>query len=211
MIDLYCERTGADFWAEPLNAVTNLAFIIAAVAILWQALRSQTLQLDLGVLIGLLFMIGIGSGLFHLFATRETMLADVLPILGFQVVFLLTYGRRVIGLSGGGCFRLFMMYVLLTILCSYLPSSWLNGTLSYAPAFMFLLGFGVYHYVTRQPMPFVLLTAAGIFLVSMTFRSIDQSVCQDIPIGTHFLWHIFNALVLYLCLYSLILKQKSIS
>ena len=29
-IDNYCERIGDGFWAEPLNAITNLAFILAA-------------------------------------------------------------------------------------------------------------------------------------------------------------------------------------
>lgn len=29
-IDLYCERIYPGFWAEPLNAITNIAFIIAS-------------------------------------------------------------------------------------------------------------------------------------------------------------------------------------
>ena len=29
-MDLYCERLDPGFWAEPLNAVTNLSFILAA-------------------------------------------------------------------------------------------------------------------------------------------------------------------------------------
>jgi hypothetical protein len=29
-VDNYCERTDAAFWSEPLNAVTNGAFILAA-------------------------------------------------------------------------------------------------------------------------------------------------------------------------------------
>ena len=29
-IDIYCERIDTAFWAEPVNAVTNLAFILAA-------------------------------------------------------------------------------------------------------------------------------------------------------------------------------------
>ncbi|BAB51018.1 msl4336 [Mesorhizobium japonicum MAFF 303099] len=28
-VDLYCERTGPGLWAEPANALTNLAFIAA--------------------------------------------------------------------------------------------------------------------------------------------------------------------------------------
>ena len=27
--DLYCERTGVEFWSEPVNALTNLAFVVA--------------------------------------------------------------------------------------------------------------------------------------------------------------------------------------
>ena len=34
-IDAYCERTSAVYWAEPVNAVTNAAFLIAAV-IMWR-------------------------------------------------------------------------------------------------------------------------------------------------------------------------------
>ncbi|MFT7390517.1 MAG: hypothetical protein ACI9ZH_000740, partial [Paracoccaceae bacterium] len=29
-IDAYCERLGPQFWAEPVNAATNLAFLIGA-------------------------------------------------------------------------------------------------------------------------------------------------------------------------------------
>jgi hypothetical protein len=30
-IDAYCERTDFSYWSEPVNAVTNLAFLVAAV------------------------------------------------------------------------------------------------------------------------------------------------------------------------------------
>lgn len=29
-VDIYCERLGPSFWAEPFNAVTNASFLIAA-------------------------------------------------------------------------------------------------------------------------------------------------------------------------------------
>ena len=32
MIDLYCERLSPGIWAEPINALTNLAFLVAAFA-----------------------------------------------------------------------------------------------------------------------------------------------------------------------------------
>ena len=32
VIDIYCERTGPGLLAEPVNAITNLAFLLAAAA-----------------------------------------------------------------------------------------------------------------------------------------------------------------------------------
>ena len=29
-VDGYCERAGLELWAEPLNAVTNFTFLLAA-------------------------------------------------------------------------------------------------------------------------------------------------------------------------------------
>ena len=50
-----------------------------------------------------------------------------------------------------------------------------------------------------------LLWAAAVFAVSVTFRSLDMALCSDTvfdgrKIGTHFLWHLLNALTLFLLL-----------
>ena len=37
---------------------------------------------------------------------------------------------------------------------------------------------------------------AGILCVSLTARSVDEPLCAAIPLGTHFLWHILNAVML---------------
>jgi hypothetical protein len=41
-VDLYCERTGPGLWAEPANALTNLAFIAAGLWGVWQVRRYRT-------------------------------------------------------------------------------------------------------------------------------------------------------------------------
>jgi hypothetical protein len=46
--------------------------------------------------------------------------------------------------------------------------------------------------------------AAGVFTVSLVFRTIDEALCQTFPVGTHFLWHLCNAAMLYLLLVALI-------
>jgi hypothetical protein len=43
-----------------------------------------------------------------------------------------------------------------------------------------------------------LLLAAGMFVVSLFFRTIDQAFCAAWPLGTHFPWHILNAGVLFI-------------
>lgn len=35
LIDLYCERTAVGFWNEPINALSNIAFVVVAV-LAWQ-------------------------------------------------------------------------------------------------------------------------------------------------------------------------------
>ena len=32
MIYLYCERLGSGLWAEPINALSNISFLLAAIA-----------------------------------------------------------------------------------------------------------------------------------------------------------------------------------
>ena len=38
-VTIYCERAGDAFWAEPLNALTNLAFLLAAGSLVRTLLR----------------------------------------------------------------------------------------------------------------------------------------------------------------------------
>jgi hypothetical protein len=33
-------------------------------------------------------------------------------------------------------------------------------------------------------------------VLSLVFRSLDEIVCPAVPLGTHFLWHILNAVML---------------
>ena len=103
-VDGYCERVGPDYWSEPVNAVTNAAFLLAA-AFMWPRVRG----LPLGrLLCAILAAIGIGSWLFHTHAQAWAGLADVLPILLFILVYIFAASRDFLGFrpiwaGGGGC------------------------------------------------------------------------------------------------------------
>src|SRR5215472_12061663 len=89
-VDNYCERTSAALGAEPVNALTNVAFLIAA----WAAWRLRSKHPNpaadgiLNILIAMIAVVGIGSFLFHTVATRWAEWGDVIPILVFVVVYL---------------------------------------------------------------------------------------------------------------------------
>jgi hypothetical protein len=197
MIDLYCERLAPGFWAEPVNALTNFSFLVAAFSAWRLAAARRVLSTETWALILLIAAIGIGSLLFHTFATGWAMTADVIPILLFQVVFVWVYGGRVIGWGIPG--RLLSVALLLAGVAvgARYPEPF-NGSLGYAPTLLVLFGLGTHHLLNAPKERSLLLLATGVLALSLTFRSIDLAVCDDWPLGTHFFWHLLNGLVLYL-------------
>ena len=55
-----------------------------------------------------------------------------------------------------------------------------------------------YHRLSGKHEPRLMLLAAGLFAVSLTFRSLDMALCEQLTIGTHVVWHLLNGLLLYL-------------
>jgi hypothetical protein len=37
---------------------------------------------------------------------------------------------------------------------------------------------------------------AVLLLVSLAFRTLDEPMCGRVPLGTHFMWHLLNAVML---------------
>ena len=205
MIDLYCERVAPGLLGEPLNAVTNLAFLAAAAFAGRLAARRRGLDRAVGFLVALVGAIGIGSLLFHTFATPWAMAADVVPILLFQVAFLWIYADRVLGF--GWAARAAAVAVLVgAILVSGRQPELLNGSIAYLPALLTLLLLGIGHWQRAAAGRALLLTATGLLLVSLTARTADLALCDVFPVGSHLFWHLLNGLVLYLVMRALVLN-----
>jgi hypothetical protein len=162
--------------------------------------------------------IGVGSFMFHTYATVWSIPFDTIPISLFMLGYLGYALRRFAGwpwIAVLVALVLFYWSIDLArgIRCSneLLPMTraagkrCFNGTLSYAPAFvaLVLVGGGL---LLRRPAPALyILGAAAVFLAAMTFRTLDYELCtwalRDARgIGTHFLWHCLNAVVLYVLL-----------
>lgn len=205
-IDEYCERVDFSFWSEPVNAVTNFAIIIAGLL----ALRLYHQQFPLHgshhrpnvlILIGLVVMIGIGSFLYHTFATYWAGWLDVAPIIAFIYLYHAVFLRRILAMR----YRYVLMYVLSFFGMSALFSEIfgrdaLNGSIGYLPSLLSFLSVWIAMMVLKRPGTHLFGIAGLLFCCSIFFRSIDMAVCEYFPLGTHFLWHLCNSLLLYVLL-----------
>ena len=202
-VDLYCERTDPGFWAEPVNAVSNLAFLIAAAMAFARWRRRNESDGAALALIVVTVLVGLGSFAFHTIATRGAVLLDIIPIALFIHGYLYVALRRFVGAGRVPSLVIAVAFFALSQAVTALsPRNLLNGSVGYLPALgaMVVVGAIVRHQAAGRS----LVRAAAIFAASLTFRTIDLAVCARVPLGTHAVWHILNAVVLYVLLGALI-------
>jgi hypothetical protein len=128
------------------------------------------------------------------------MFADVLPIQGFILVYLALATVRFFGAP-------WWAGVLAAL--AFVPASGalaagigtvtgpLNGSVGYLPVPILIVAYAL---LLRNLAPEAaggLLVGAGILAVSLFFRTVDDAVCGSFPLGTHFLWHLLNGLMLW--------------
>lgn len=221
---LYCERgTNVALGAEPINAISNAGFLLAAL-IAWQLVLwrpPEQRSADQFLLIGLAFLIGFGSLAFHLFADEGTALADVVPIALFMLVYLGFALNRFLGVPPGWTILLVIGFAALFAVTGQIQcweggigfagadvtgaKSCLNGSIGYLPALAALVIVGMLLAERHHPAAPYIVWAAVIFAVSILLRSVDMAFCDEVVIdgrkvGTHFIWHLLNAVVLFLLL-----------
>ncbi len=198
-VDIYCERLGPGLWAEPFNALSNLGFILAGLWLLTRAARRGE-PASVRVLAGLIVLIGIASAAFHTFATKWAELLDVAFIGLFIYWFVACYARHRWGAPWWLallCMGLFHAFGLL-LSSPFAPGDF-NGSVGYFPALAGLLAFGLLSAVKDRPhRALYFFAAAVVFALSLTLRTLDASLCPQWPLGTHWIWHLLNALTLCL-------------
>lgn len=199
MIDNYCERLGPGLFGEPVNSLSNIAFWLAA-WLAWRYIRQHgRAALSTNTLLLLLLAIGFGSSAYHSWPSEWTLWLDVIPILLFQLAFLGVYQHSQISPSRLLLFASYGLFVLLTALMAQSPVS-LNGSIAYATPLLMLIMLASLGALRGVIEFWRMTTAIGLFMVSLLFRSLDQSLCASFGIGTHFIWHLLNSVVLYLLL-----------
>ncbi len=206
-VDIYCERLAPGLLAEPLNAVSNIGFFIAAY-LLFRRLPKDTPS-DLRFLVALIAAIGIGSLLFHTTAIALTALLDVAFIALFILFYVHAFLHRVHNLK-----RWEALFGAATFLCFAIVVHLLVQVIKFSAISMYLSSllmlwvFAGDLFRRRHAQARRMLAAALLFTLSLSLRTLDAPWCEGWPAGTHFLWHLLNAGVLFLLVQVLISSQK---
>ncbi|WP_439527809.1 ceramidase domain-containing protein [Pannonibacter sp.] len=200
-LDFYCERLDASFWAEPLNAASSTAFLVAAAVALrvWFNLRNR----DYGALSLILLIagIGIGSFLFHTFANRWSMKADMIPATTFTQMYMMLALIRFLGAPFGTAIGTMILFTVISPLVALLAEPFLGPSSNDLPALAAIFVVGALCFRRSRDTALGLVATGALFTLSLTFRTLDGPVCGALPFGTHFLWHVCNAGVLFLLMW----------
>ena len=207
-MDFYCERTNGQIFDEPVNAISNIFFIIVSLSLIKILRKNQSNKIYYIQPI-LIFFIGIGSFLFHLNPNIITLYSDVIPIFLFSLSFIFFFNRDVININYLNNALLFLLFFFLFLFITpKLNYEILNGSEFYFANYFFLTMYTIWLYLKKSDFFQLLLLGFIFFNLSILLRSLDNHICEYFSIGTHFLWHFLNAYLLkILTLVSCKIKQ----
>jgi len=213
-VTYYCERTDIRFYSEPLNALSNISFFISAILVYRLLKKKNANAYYYRFLPYLLLFIGTGSLLWHSFRNPFTLVLDAIPIWIFflLIVFILIY--KLAG-SKNTATIILTSYFFLQVLTSYAFPDFFNGSIRHVVNGVAFVGIIAWVYKKYAHVSGNLIAAFLLYILAIVFRSIDNAVCAYLTVGTHFLWHILNAIAAYLAIKVLLdidlLENKSSS
>jgi len=195
---IYCETLSASsigFPVEPMNTVSNGVIVLFGLLSLYVTVKRTPWAVDLYILAALLIITGIGSGIWHGLRDRDALFFEVQSGLFFLFAFAFFWARRL--WSVPGAFVFFTLFF-----AGFLASrNYWDGAIFGMPVqrwvalapVVILAGIAliVQSYAYSRRAAAYGGAALSLAIVALVFRTVDRSVCDMIPFGTHFLWHSF--------------------
>jgi hypothetical protein len=196
---IYCDTAHMLFGVihEPVNTITNAAILIAA-WYAWRHIKRSGVEFSGGLifLLVLLVSVGVGSALWHGLRTQWALILDTLPGVLFLLALTVLWIRQLygwhiaaLGLAAMGVVSWIGVWHYGHTLAAITPA------LRFLPFFATVIVGGALmvagswaKYGRGTGMLGVAILIAG--TAAAFFRSIDLLVCDYLPFGTHFLWHL---------------------
>jgi hypothetical protein len=182
---------------EPWNGFSSLSFVVAG--IWWLIVLSRRLRenMALAVCMAVLVINGIGSTLFHALRTSKYFLMmDWMPIMLLGLLLIFYLWSRALG-------RWWLSLIVVPVLWFGLFS--LRTLVDLPQQASISVGYGLMALTVVVPLVIHLIRTQGRHLkwmllggvmygLGMFFRVADTWWVDVLPMGTHFLWHLFNGL-----------------
>jgi hypothetical protein len=207
----YCETPDAItgiFPVEPANAISSGIIVVFGLFALASVYRRTPTTLWFYVLCALLITNGLGSILWHGLRTRWALTLDVLPALVFVAGAIILWARYVASWREGLLVTLGAIALALVVRFADLPVR--GGWTMMAP---FIITIAIWLIARSYTVSNQAALTGGLALASataaLTFRSIDGSMCETVPMGTHFLWHVFLSAAAFMCMQALITLETN--
>lgn len=190
----FCEAQGAAF-AQVFNILSNTAYFIAGYALWRSGAGGDEERKARGKLSVSLGLIGVGSGIWHIFMLPEALVLDAFCIslyfvFAFTVMLKRFFGMQAVHASALSLFVLVSGYVLIS---SFEGAQLANESESFLPLLLLSLIPAALLRKKRPKAARRLLIAVLWMSAALTMRLLDLPLCEHISFGTHFLWHIFGA------------------
>jgi len=192
----YCERlTGTRVFYEPLNTWSNVAFLIAG---LFMILETKNWSLSKVLLTFFTFVTGLGSALLHVYGEPWGRWLDVFPLVSWIIVFIGAF-YSALALGPWIVLSIYALFFAINFgFLTYVDHS-LVANSNYYFGTLLLSAIATYQvWVKGSVATKKFVGATVLFIASLTLRALDLPLCKSFPLGTHFMWHIFNAVVMYL-------------
>jgi hypothetical protein len=174
-------------------------------------IKTKIKAYDVLALIVLLFLIGLGSGIWHFTQSPVGEFLDVIPILLFILVFIASFLKRFVGAKTPYIVLSIFLFILLSYSAQFLfEEEPLKTSGGYLPALLVLILMSFYLIQKKVKVSKTFALASLVFIVSISFRSLDFILCSGFSTGSHFVWHILNAVALYLLTKALIVVSPKL-
>lgn len=206
-VDLVCERTHDGVWAEPFNAISSLAYIAVPIIVWFIANEHVKQDRSFAGLLVLMSLVGVASFSDHTLSIYLAHVFNEAATIVFIVAYVIYACRRLLEIN----WTMTAIVVLSLSGLGILFSAWShgigNGGIGGYIAIWLFLSYLAWALRGSQTLRYFL-TGSAAFAVALAFRASDFAVCQYFPVGTHFLWHLSNDIVLF-CLLMAIVRFRT--
>lgn len=196
---LYKEFIADAFIKEPWNAYSSIIFFAPVIYWGWKMRKEFKTRQFLYLLLLLLSLNGLGSTLYHAFRSLPFfMYLDFVPALIFTfllALFLwqkltLSWWKSLVIISVLNALRFIVWSVDIPHQAVLNWNYLITGITLILPALLVL-------WLTKFRYTNMVLLSAFFIALSLLFRVIDKWEVFELPMGTHFLWHVFNVLAVF--------------